>query len=73
MHKTVATTAEFLHTWDSRINFLMADECVPFSFEFPPTAQIVERVVAEQKTTAINGQLRDTGYRGNTMEEFRGM
>ena len=45
MHKTVATTAEFLHTWDSRINFLMADECVPFSFEFPPTKQIVERLV----------------------------
>jgi hypothetical protein len=53
MHKTVATTTELMRTWDSRINFLMADQCVPFSFEFPPTQQIVERLVAEQKPTGI--------------------
>jgi hypothetical protein len=73
MHKTVATTTEFLHAWDSRVNFLMADECVPFSFEFPPTEQIVEHLVAEKKTTGIKGMLRDTGDRENAIEEFRGM
>ena len=53
MHKTIATTTEFLDNWDSRVNFLMADECLPFSFEFPPTKKIVERLVAEQKTTLL--------------------
>jgi hypothetical protein len=72
MHKTITTTAEFLHDWDSRVNFLMADECVPFSFEFPPTEQIVERLVAEEETTGITGQLRNTGDRKNAMEQFRG-
>jgi len=73
MHKTVATTTELMRTWDSRINFLMADQCVPFSFEFPPTQQIVERLVAEQKPTGITGRLRDTGDQENAMEKFRGM
>lgn len=73
MRKTVATTTEFLHTWDSRVNFLMAGECVPFSFEFPSTEDIVERLVAEEATTGISGQLRNTGDRENAMESFRGM
>ena len=30
MHRTITTTAEFLQNWDSRVNFLMEDECVPF-------------------------------------------
>ena len=51
----------------------MVDECVPFAFEFPSTEQIVERLVAEPTTTGIKGQLRKTGDRGNTMEQFRGM
>ena len=73
MHRTVATTTEFLDNWASRVNFLMVEECLPFSFEFPPTKQIVERLVAEQKTTGITGRLRDTGDRENAIEDFRGM
>ena len=73
MRKTVATTREFQCAWDSRVNFLMAGECVPFSFEFPPTEDIVERLVAEEATTGINGQLRNTSDQANAMESFRGM
>ena len=73
MHKAVATTAQFLQTWDSRVNFSITGECVPFSFDFPPTEEIVEHLVSEQKTTGIKGQLRDTGDRGNAIDEFRGM
>ena len=73
MHRTVTTTTEFLDNWDSRVNFLMVDECQPFSFEFPPTKQIVERLVAEQKTTGTTGRLRDTSDRENAIEDFRGM
>lgn len=73
MHRTVATTTEFLDNWDSRVNFLMVDECLPFSFEFPPTKKIVERLVAEQKTTGITGRLRNTSDGENAIEDFRGM
>ncbi|MBT3605510.1 MAG: hypothetical protein HOE48_19970 [Candidatus Latescibacteria bacterium] len=73
MHRTVSTTAEFLQKWDSRINFLLAGECVPFSFSFPSTQCIVERLVEEDKTTAIVGQLRNTTERENLIENFRGM
>jgi len=73
MHKTVSTTAGFLCNWDSRINFLMADECVPFLFEFPSTECIVERLVAEKKTTGIPGRRRAARYRENVMRDFRGM
>ena len=73
MHRTITTTAEFLQNWDSRVNFLMEDECVPFSYEFPSTEEIVERLVAEEKTTGITGRVRATGDRENAIEEFRGM
>ena len=45
MHKTVSKAAEFQKTWDARVNFLMAGACVPFSFTFPSTRDIVERLV----------------------------
>ena len=51
MHRTVSTAAEFQRTWDARINFPLADECAPFSFTFPSTREIVERLVAEERTT----------------------
>ena len=73
MHKTVAMAAEFQRTWDARVNFLMAEECVPFSFQFPATRDIVERLVADERTTGITGQVRETGDGGNAMAQFRGM
>lgn len=73
MHKTVSTTAEFLLTWKSRINFILEGECVPFSFEFPSTERIVERLLEENLTTAITGQSRNTTEAGNAIEEYRGM
>ena len=48
MHETVSKAAEFRNTWDARVNFLMAGACVPFSFTFPSTRDIVERLVAEE-------------------------
>ena len=73
MHHTVSTTAEFIEQWDSRINFLLAGECVPFSYSFPSTEHIVARLVEAEETTAIVGELRDTTERENVMAQFRGM
>ena len=73
MHNTVSTATEFQHMWDARVNFLMAGACVPFSFTFPSTRDIVERFVAEERTTGITGHMRKTGDGGNAMEQFRGM
>jgi hypothetical protein len=73
MHQTVSSTAEFLREWDSRINFILEGECVPFTFSFPSTKCIVERLVEEENTTAIVGQLRKTTERENVVENFRSM
>ena len=73
LQRTVSTAAGFLQSWDSRINFIVTDECVPFAFSFPSTEIIVERLLEEESTTAITGEARSTGDRQNVVEDFRGM
>jgi hypothetical protein len=71
-HHTISTTPDFLQNWDSRINFIQAGECIPFSFDFPSTEVIVNRFIEEKSTTAIIGQKRETGDRENIIEDYRG-
>jgi hypothetical protein len=44
MHQTVGHREEFQTNRGGSLNFLLAGECVPFSFTFPPVHQIVEAV-----------------------------
>lgn len=44
MHKTVSDWPEFRKSWDGVINFLMAGECVPFSYEMPSIERMVEEL-----------------------------
>ncbi|HAA73557.1 TPA: hypothetical protein DCE37_00335 [Candidatus Latescibacteria bacterium] len=71
-HHTIRTTADFLQNWDSRNNFILADECIPFSFSFQSTEEIVNCLLEEKSTTAIIGQMRETGDRENIIERYRG-
>ena len=72
MHTTISTTADFIQNWDSRINFLMDGACVPFSYEFPSTEDIVTSLQEEEATTAITGEKRETGDASNVIDSFRG-
>ena len=72
MHTTLSTTADFIQNWDSRINFLMAGEFIPFSYAFPSTEDIVARLLEEEATTAITGEKRETGDASNVIDSFRG-
>ena len=69
---TISTSADFVANWDSRINFLMEGECVPFTYDFASTEAIVARFLQAEATTAIIGQLRETGDSRNIIEDFRG-
>ena len=51
-----------------RINLWRMNACP--SRYIPSTREIVERLVAEERTTGITGQLRKTGDGGNAMEQF---
>jgi hypothetical protein len=44
MQRTVTSWDEFCDAWDGVHNFLMADECVPFSFDMPPLARVVSEM-----------------------------
>jgi hypothetical protein len=72
-HHTISTADGFARNWDSRINFLVTDDCVPFSYTFPPTEEIVACFLEEETTTAITGQQRYAGDRQNVVDDFRGL
>ena len=73
LRRTVSTAADFQQSWDSRVNFIVTEACVPFAFSFPSTETIFERLLEEDSTTAITGEARTTGDRQNIIENFRGM
>ena len=78
MSNTFTTAEEFRENWASGINFLMEDDCVPFSFDFPSTADIVSALQANPNMKAISGtisdhlEVRDAGdyYRSLSFEEL---
>jgi hypothetical protein len=68
MHRTVSTIQALHQHWDSRINFLMSGECVPFNFEFPALEQIIDVVRRDDEAKVVTGE-RD--HRQNITEDFR--
>ena len=77
MHLAVGSRDEFAERWDSRVNFLLSGACVPFSFAFPPTDQIIRTLIASDGTVATPGQQwRQTEYAGkdhNILEDLRAL
>ena len=39
------------------MNFPIGGECIPFSYDFPPTEQIIEALLANRNTIAITGTM----------------
>lgn len=59
MKQTVSTARDFQREWQHNLNFLLSGECVPFTFEFPSAAEIVERLRFDS-----DARIQQGGYQG---------
>jgi hypothetical protein len=71
MQRTVTTWEEFCDAWDGVHNFLMADECVPFSFDMPPLERVVEEMRADPQARITSGMKGKTIVLEDVAEQFR--
>ncbi len=71
MQRTVTTWEEFCDAWDGVHNFLMANECVPFSFEMPPIERVVQEMRDDSKARITSGLKGKTLVLEDVAEKFR--
>ena len=73
MQRTIASWDEFKTNWGGTQNFLMADECVPFAFQFPPLEEIVEALRRHPETNihpGVKGAAMVTSSIADTFREL---
>jgi hypothetical protein len=73
MQWTVNTWNEFRNVWDGVHNFLMAGECVPMAFEFPPLMQIIDEMRRDEEARIGSGVKGQTLLMDNIAEQFRAL
>ena len=56
MHRSVSTWSELATVWPGDYNFMMAGECLPFSFDLPPLAQVVDELRADDEARITPGR-----------------
>ena len=71
MQRTVTTWEEFCDAWDGVHNFLMADECVPFSFDMPPLERVISEMRDDPKARITSGVKGKTLLLEDIAEQFR--
>lgn len=69
--RTVTTWEEFCDAWDGVHDFLMADECVPFSFDMPPLERVVEEMRQDPQARITSGVKGKTLQLEDVVEQFR--
>lgn len=62
MQRTIDNWSEFRKSWDGVLNFLLAGECVPFSYNMPPIERLIEEV--RRDDDAVIG----SGARGRSLD-----
>ena len=73
MHRTVSTWLEFGQRWSGVLNFLLAGECVPFSFEMPAVEEVVEEVRRDPDARISSGNKSDALDLTSIAEQFRAL
>jgi len=73
MHRTVGTWSEFRDTWNGLLNFRLAGECVPFAFDLPPLADIVDIIRRDEEARTLSGGKGDRLDLADTGEAFRAL
>lgn len=71
MQRTVTTWEEFCDAWDGIHNFLMAGECVPFSFAMPPLDRVVSEMRDDPNARITAGLKRKALVLEDVAEQFR--
>lgn len=71
MRKCIKNWHQLKESWSDVDNFLMADECAPFEFSFPPLIEIVEEVRGDPYARAYIGAKGKSMSVDNTIEYFR--
>jgi hypothetical protein len=71
MQWTVTTWNEFRDVWDGVHNFLMRDECVPFTFSMPPIERVVEELRHDEDARIGSGTKGPALLLDDTAEKFR--
>ncbi len=71
MQRTVTTWEEVRQVWDGVLNFLMADECVPFSFDMPPVEQVIDEIRRDPDARIWRGARGDSLDQTDISESFR--
>ncbi len=71
MQRTVTTWDDFCDAWDGVHNFLMADECVPFSFEMPPLERVVREMRDDPQARITSGMKGSSLDLDDVAEQFR--
>jgi hypothetical protein len=69
--RTVTTWNEFRQAFDGVLNFLMAGECVPFSFDMPPVEQVIDEIRRDPDARIVSGVKGGSLDRTDTSEQFR--
>lgn len=71
MQKTIETWDDFRQHWDGVLNFLMSDECVPFSFEMPSIEDVIDEIRRDADARIWRGAKGDTLDKVDISESFR--
>lgn len=71
MHQTVYRRRKFQMNWGGELNFLLAGECAPFSFVFPPIQQIVGALREDKQVRILQGTKGKSLDKRDIAAEFR--
>lgn len=71
MHRTVTTWAEFKTAWCGVRNFLMAGECVPFTFHLPSIDRVIDELRQDGGVRVHSGTKGRKLVNDDKTEEFR--
>jgi hypothetical protein len=73
MHFTVSTWSELRDAWHGVHNFRMAGECVPFSFDLPPLADVIDIIRRDPEARILRGGKGDRLDMESIADEFRAL
>ena len=73
MHRIVSTKAELAEHWAGNTNFLLAGDCVPYDFDFPPADELIDILRQDPDSRILKGGPVDDHSREDLRDSFRAL